>query len=90
MAASSSPSTATPPTAGGSALAASPPAAASKASSTGKVVSGYQWAEVVGRGTWGKVRRVIHLASGTEAAVKIVYRMRISRKIRRGLALFYQ
>lgn len=55
-----------------------------------KIINGYQWAEVVGKGTWGKVRRVIHLASGTEAAVKIVYRARISRKIRNGLELFYK
>jgi serine/threonine protein kinase len=40
-------------------------------------------------GTWGKVRKVVHVDSGEECAVKIVYRSTLARKIRNGIQLFY-
>jgi len=55
-----------------------------------KIISGYEWREEIGRGAWGKVRRVVHLGSGEECAVKILYRYTLGRKIKDGIRLFEQ
>ena len=55
-----------------------------------KIINGYEWKEEIGKGAWGKVRRVVHLESGEDCAVKILYKCTLSRKIKDGIKLFQQ
>lgn len=55
-----------------------------------KIINGYEWDEEIGKGAWGKVRRVRYVATGEECAVKILYKSMLSRKIKNGLQLLYE
>lgn len=62
-----------------------------------KIISGYVWGEIIGRGTWGKVRQVTKLTTNDDGsdklnmfAVKILYRSRLGKKIRNGVQLLYE
>lgn len=70
-----------------------------------KVVNGYQWGTSLGKGTpphqavlvfilnvgaWGKVKRVTHLETQRECAVKVFYCALLQRKLKNGIQLLRQ